>query len=40
MRDPAVLDPQIRAYLEAENAYSEAALADTRGLQDDAVTPR
>ena len=24
MRDPAVLDPQIRAYLEAENAYTEA----------------
>ena len=37
MRDPAVLDPEIRAYLEAENAYIEAALADTRALQDDAV---
>ena len=24
MRDPSVLDPQIRAYLEAENAYTEA----------------
>ena len=33
MRDPTVLDPQIRAYLEAENAYTEAALADTSGLQ-------
>ena len=29
MRDPAVLDPEIRAYLEAENAYTEARLADT-----------
>ena len=35
MRDPAVLDPEIRAYLEAENAYCEAQLAETRGLQDD-----
>ena len=33
MRDPSVLDPQIRAYLEAENAYTEAALADTATLQ-------
>ena len=33
MRDPAVLDQPIRAYLEAENAYTEAALADTAGLQ-------
>ena len=33
MRDPAVLDPEIRAYLEAENAYTEAALSDTVGLQ-------
>ena len=33
MRDPAVLDPQIRAYLEAENAYTEAALDDTSVLQ-------
>ncbi len=24
MRDPALLDPDIRAYLEAENAYAEA----------------
>ena len=30
MRDPAVLDPEIRAHLEAENAYTEAQLADTR----------
>jgi oligopeptidase B len=33
MRDPAVLDPAIRAYLEAENAYAAATLADTTGLQ-------
>ena len=30
MRDPAVLDAEIRAYLEAENAYCEAQLADTQ----------
>src|SRR6476660_1631309 len=33
MRDPAVLDQQIRAYLEAENTYTDVALADTAGLQ-------
>lgn len=33
MRDPSVLDPQIRAYLDAENAYTEAALNDTSALQ-------
>jgi oligopeptidase B len=33
MRDPAALDPQIRAYLEAENAYTESALGDTAELQ-------
>ena len=33
MRDPAVLDPEIRAYLEAENAYCAAQLADTEALQ-------
>src|SRR6185503_2345604 len=33
MRDPEALDPQIRAYLEAENAFTESALADTVGLQ-------
>ena len=37
MRDPTVLDQPIRAYLEAENAYTEAALADTAGLQGDAL---
>jgi oligopeptidase B len=34
MRDPSVLDGDIRAYLEAENAYTEATLADTTALQD------
>ena len=34
MRDPAVLDPEIRAHLEAENAYTEAQLSGTRGLQE------
>src|SRR5262249_9478538 len=29
MRDPQRLDPAIRAYLEAENAYCDRALADT-----------
>lgn len=33
MRDPSVLAPEIRAYLEAENAYTEAALASTVALQ-------
>jgi oligopeptidase B len=33
MRDPGVLDPNVRAYLEAENAFADAALADTRDLQ-------
>jgi len=35
MRDPAVLDPEIRAYLDAENAYCEAQLAETKSLQDE-----
>jgi oligopeptidase B len=34
MRDPALLDFDIRAYLEAENAYAEAALAGTVPLQE------
>ena len=34
MRDPAVLDPAIRAYLEAENAYTTQQLADTAALQE------
>ncbi len=32
-RDPSVLDPAIRAYLEAENAYQAAMMEDTAGLQ-------
>ena len=34
MHDPALLPADIRAFLEAENAYHEAALADTQALQD------
>lgn len=34
MRDPSLLDAEIRAYLEAENAYCEAELSDTRLLQE------
>jgi oligopeptidase B len=33
MRDPSLLDPSIRAYLEAENAYAKALMADTEELQ-------
>jgi oligopeptidase B len=33
MRDPNALDPQIRNYLEAENAYTDVALEDTGALQ-------
>ena len=33
MHDPSVLDADIRAYLEAENAYTNAAMADTEELQ-------
>ena len=33
MRDPKVLDPEIRAHLEAENQYSKAVMADTESLQ-------
>ena len=33
MRDPALLDPEIRAYLDAENAYAKAVMADTEPLQ-------
>ncbi|SIP95210.1 oligopeptidase B Serine peptidase. MEROPS family S09A [Rhizobium sp. RU35A] len=32
-KDPSLLDPEIRAHLEAENAYMEAALGDTTDLQ-------
>jgi oligopeptidase B len=38
MRDPAALDPEIRAYLEAENAFCEAQLSDTRLLQEELFT--
>ncbi len=31
--DTSVLDPEIRQYLEAENAYMKAAMADTEALQ-------
>ncbi|MDX2259430.1 MAG: S9 family peptidase [Hyphomicrobiaceae bacterium] len=34
MRDPALLAADIRAHLEAENAYTEAALASTAGLRE------
>ena len=34
MRDPSLLDAEIRAYLEAENAHTEAVLADTKALQE------
>ena len=34
MRDPSVLATDIRAYLEAENAYANAVLASTQTLQD------
>ena len=33
LRDPTVLDPDIRTYLEAENAYTESLLGHTDGLQ-------
>ena len=33
MRDPSVLAHDIRAYLEAENAYAEAMMAPTKALQ-------
>jgi oligopeptidase B len=32
-KDPSKLDPAIRAHLEAENAYQQALMADTGGLQ-------
>ena len=34
MRDPSLLDPKIRGYLEAENEYVKAALAHTEPLQE------
>ncbi|OBZ95983.1 peptidase S9 [Pararhizobium polonicum] len=32
-KDPSILDPDIRAHLDAENAYLKAAMADTDALQ-------
>ncbi|HXV30355.1 MAG TPA: S9 family peptidase [Sinorhizobium sp.] len=32
-KDPSILDPEIRRHLEAENAYMNAAMADTKELQ-------
>ncbi|MCA1441556.1 S9 family peptidase [Ensifer sp. IC4062] len=32
-KDPSTLDPEIRKHLEAENAYMNAAMADTKELQ-------
>ena len=34
MRDPSRLDPEIRAYLEAENAFAKAIMAPTEALQE------
>lgn len=34
MRDPSLLEPDIRAYLEAENAYTDSVLRDTQILQE------
>ena len=34
MRDPALLEPEIRSYLEAENAYTKASMAGTEPLQE------
>ncbi len=34
MRDPAKLAPEIRQHLDAENAYAEGWMADTKALQD------
>ena len=37
LRDPALLDPDIRTYLEAENRYLESILGPTKALQDTLV---
>ena len=37
LKDPASLPPDIRAHLEAENAYAAAALADAQGLREGLV---
>ncbi len=33
LRDPSILDPEIRTYLEAENAFTESLLGQTAALQ-------
>jgi oligopeptidase B len=33
LRDPSVLEPEIRTYLDAENAYTDSLLGDTAALQ-------
>jgi oligopeptidase B len=33
LRDPSILNPEIRSYLEAENGYTESLLGHTAGLQ-------
>jgi oligopeptidase B len=33
LRDPSILDPEIRSYLEAENAYTDSLLGHTASLQ-------
>ena len=38
LRDPSILDPDIRAYLESENAYTESILGHTEALQKMLVT--
>jgi oligopeptidase B len=35
MRDPAALDAGIRSYLEAENAFADTSMADTKVLQEE-----
>jgi oligopeptidase B len=37
LRNPSVLDPDIRSYLEAENRYADAILGPTESLQKDLV---
>jgi oligopeptidase B len=37
LRDPSLVDPGIRSYLEAENAYTEAVLGHTAALQAELV---
>jgi oligopeptidase B len=37
LRDPSLVRPDIRAHLEAENAYTQAVLAGTEGLQETIV---